>query len=386
MDFFDCACRPCRCQAVSVLNLLHAYGIRERFCGPWKFAENTLWLHGASLGECKVLVDLAKRLHSEFCDAQILITTQKAEIVETLKASLKDDEDCAAWVQVALAPAPFAKTTRKFLSQVKPLALVLCENELWPAYLKECKNAGVKIALVSGRFKNAAPWAMLNAIDFATFQTEGDRERFLQRCNPQNKMQVATISGNWKLLKPLPLPVQGQGDDGASRNGNFFDIAFVSLHFSEWPHVAKLVQNACKEKKRVLIAPRRLEEIPRFEKAAPITVSIVRQFGMLQSILPQCKFAVMGGSFVKQPGIHNFLEPLSFGIPTFVGPFANGETEFVKKLLEKKILTRIPNGAKKLPSPLANPEQITTFLKEETNKVERSYAALVEKLQQWIKL
>lgn len=384
MDFFDCAYRPCRCQAVSVLNLLHAYGIRERFCGPWEFAENTLWLHGASLGECKVLVDLAKRLRSEFCGARILITTQKAEIVETLKASLKDDEDYAAWVQVALAPAPFAKTTRKFLSQVKPVALVLCENELWPAYLKECKNAGVKIALVSGRFKSAAPWAMLNAIDFATFQTEGDRERFLQRCNLQNKMQGATISGNWKLLKPLPLPVQGQGGDGANRNGNFFDIAFVSLHFSEWPHVANLVQNACKENKRVLIAPRRLEEIPRFEKAAPITVSIVRQFGMLQSILPQCKFAVMGGSFVKRPGIHNFLEPLSLGVPTFVGPFANGEEELTKMFLDKKILVRMNSGAVTLPSHFATGKEITKLLKEEQHKVEGGYRQLLQTLKIWM--
>lgn len=364
--------------------------INKRLNGPWlhkpSAIKHCIWLHGASLGECKVLVNVAKRLQGDLNEIQILITTQKAEIIEVLQ-KLSGEK-----IQVAIAPVPLDFAVKKFYDQVKPKALILCENELWPAYLKIAAQKNINVALISGRFKNAAPWARLDAIKFATFQTESDKERFehFKNAPRTNSKQYC----NWKLLSASKSEActSVQKISIATRNTNKnFEAGFLSVHFSEWHAVQNLLDSYSQAGKKILLAPRRLDEAPLFENAigklgASENITILKKFGVLQEYIPQCKFAVMGGSFVKRPGIHNFLEPLSLGVPTFVGPFANGETEFVKKLLEKKILTRIPNGAKKLPSPLANPEQITTFLKEETNKVERSYAALVEKLQQWIKL
>lgn len=363
--------------------------IRKRLNGPWSHKpnanKNCIWLHGASLGECKVLVNVAQRLQRDLSGIQILITTQKAEIIETLKKQAGEK------INVSIAPAPLHFAVKKFYNQVKPKALILCENELWPAYLKIASQKNFNVALISGRFHNAAPWAKLNVIKFSTFQTESDKKRFehFKNSHKTDSQQYC----NWKLLSASKNEACTNAQETSiARNTNKnFEIGFLSVHFSEWNAIQNLVDNYSQAGKKILLAPRRLEEVNLFKNATSkfeghANITILKKFGVFQEYIPQCKYAVMGGSFVKHPGIHNFLEPLALGVPTFVGPFATGETEFVSTLLEQKILTRIPNGAQTLPSPLANFEQITTFLTEEKNKVERSYTALAEKLQQWIKL
>lgn len=358
--------------------MLSRYLLKERLYGPWKITKGlpSLWFHGASLGECKVLVNLVHRLVNEkvLDNSCILITTQKAEIISVLKRMVESLQN----VEIAIAPAPFSFSMKNFCKSVNPAGLVLCENELWPAYLKEVKN----IALVSGRFKNAAPWAKLNALNFATFQTNGDLVRFLKKaCINKN---AYSVSGNWKLLAKDAQKIPGTSQEKTKK----YDVAFLSVHFSEWSAIKNLVENSAKLGQRILLAPRRLEEISLFDSElkkikAEKSIEVVRVFGILQSMLPLCKVAVIGGSFVEKPGIHNFLEPLEMGIPTFVGPYANGENEFVECLLEKRILTRIAAGVQTLPMPLENSERITTFVAEEKKTVELGYAALVAELKKW---
>ena len=61
------------------------FKIKERFCGNFN-TSSVLWLHGASLGECQVLLFLAKRLAREIKNCPpILLTSQKAEVVDFLK-------------------------------------------------------------------------------------------------------------------------------------------------------------------------------------------------------------------------------------------------------------------------------------------------------------
>lgn len=61
------------------------YHINRRLEGPWPEGPY-LWLHGASLGECKVLLNLTKLLRRDIplCP-KILLTTQKVEVVPTLE-------------------------------------------------------------------------------------------------------------------------------------------------------------------------------------------------------------------------------------------------------------------------------------------------------------
>ncbi len=213
------------------------FKIKERFCGNFN-TSSVLWLHGASLGECQVLLFLAKRLTREIKNCPpLLLTSQKAEVVDFLKTKLEG----VSKIQVHIAPAPFYFIVKHFYRQVKPLALILCENELWPAYLalEQERKSDARLALISGRFKrgNFLPKKILppKIFAFADFQTNEDKERFLKKCN----LPFATVNGNWKLLGKKTF---------LENHDKKIDASFLSLHFKELPFLKDLFKNLSKEK------------------------------------------------------------------------------------------------------------------------------------------
>ena len=57
------------------------FHIGDRLNGPWPEGP-FLWMHGASLGECRMLLNLAKFLQEDIAGLpRILITTQKVEVL-----------------------------------------------------------------------------------------------------------------------------------------------------------------------------------------------------------------------------------------------------------------------------------------------------------------
>ena len=83
------------------------FRINERLEGPWPEGP-FLWLHGASLGECKMLLNLAKALQADIPDCpKILITTQKAEVLDHLRETCKA---CEIVMSIAPADTPIMKT------------------------------------------------------------------------------------------------------------------------------------------------------------------------------------------------------------------------------------------------------------------------------------
>ena len=74
------------------------FHIGDRLNGPWPEGP-FLWMHGASLGECRMLLNLAKFLQEDIEGLpRILITTQKVEVLKFLQES-------GSHVESAIAPA-----------------------------------------------------------------------------------------------------------------------------------------------------------------------------------------------------------------------------------------------------------------------------------------
>ena len=143
------------------------YRIEERLSGPWPVGPY-LWLHGASLGECRMLLNLACALREDLVDCpKILITSQKAEVVSYL------NEACAGIANVSIAPADIPSTLDSFVKAVQPLGLVLAENELWPGYLSTLSRISTRknIALVSGRYRRSLPFLDFSGMGIACLQT-----------------------------------------------------------------------------------------------------------------------------------------------------------------------------------------------------------------------
>lgn len=357
------------------------FRIAERLDGDWPEGP-FLWLHGASLGECKMLLRLAEFLQQDIPGCpKILITTQKTEVFDFFK-------NAAPGIAFAMAPADTPASLNKFLSRVKPLGLVLGENELWPGYLTAVKNLSLKpsVAIVSGRFRRALPFLDYSAIGFASMQTGADLAR-LQAAAQGCSLPQAIIGGDWKLLSWA----KSQKEVSAPLNPTI-DTAFLSMHMAEWTSLVRMVKTAIQHNDSVVLMPRRISEAEEFRKALreqdiivtewPLiqkgAVTLVSTFGKTAEILATTKKAVVGGSFSSGLGIHDFWEPLQNGVATCVGPYSKRQKETVCALVREGVLTQLQSTAFFSSRNFPEIGPVKSFLEREREKLVRSYDKFLE--------
>lgn len=364
------------------------FHMNARLQGPWPEGP-FLWLHGASLGECKMLLNLAKFLKEDIENCpRILITTQKVEVLKFLQES-------EAGIEAAMAPADTPAAMTKFISQVKPVGLILGENELWPGYLSSMRKISVhpSVAIVSGRYHNSLPGIDFSAVGYASMQTGADLSRFLNVAS-KSSISKMMIGGDWKLLpwvrskKEVTAPVEPT-----------VNTAFVSMHMAEWASLCRMIVSSIKRQESVVLIPRRLGEVDAFRKALrdqelmvvewPLVqkgaVSMVSKYGQTKDVLATAKTAVVGGSFSRGLGVHDFWEPIQMGVATCIGPFATGHKDSAASLVNEGVLTQLQSTAGYSKRNLPDPRLVSTFLTHERTKITDSYEQLVDFLKNLFK-
>ena len=357
------------------------FHIGDRLNGPWPEGP-FLWMHGASLGECRMLLNLAKFLQEDIAGLpRILITTQKVEVLKFLQES-------GSHVESAIAPADTQATMKAFAKQVKPVALVLAENELWPGYISTMRTLGIKpsVAIVSGRYRSSLPGIDFSPVGFASMQTGGDLSRFMNVASKAN-IENMVIGGDWKIL-----PWVRAGKDVVANENPTIDTVFVSMHMAEWASLCRMVVSSIKRQESVVVIPRRLTEVEAFRKALreqelvvvdwPLvqkgTVSIVTHFGLTKDVFSKARTAIVGGSFSRGIGVHDFWEPLQMGVATCIGPFATGQKENVAALVREGVLTQLMSTAGYSKRNIPDPKLVSTFLTHEKAKIQDSYRQFVD--------
>ena len=364
------------------------YHMRDRLRGPWPKGP-FLWMHGASLGECNMLLNLAKFLKEDLPNCpRLLITTQKIEVLPYLSEFGGDVVSCVAPVDTPL-------TMKHFISSVQPLGLILAENELWPGYLSSMLRISTRpsVAVVSGRFHRALPGIDFSAVGYASMQTGSDLSRFLGVAARANISRMM-IGGDWKLL-----PWVRSGKAVTAPENPTVDTVFVSMHIQEWSSLYQMIVSSIKRQESVVLVPRRLSEVAEFRKLLldqelvvvdwPLVqkgaVSIVNQFGKTKEVFAVAKSAVVGGSFYRSPGVHDFWEPLQQGVATCVGPYVNGQKEAVATLVREGVIAQLQTTAGFSRRNKPDVRLVQTFLAHESAKISDSYQQLIEFLKNLLK-
>ena len=357
------------------------FAISDRLLGPWPEGP-FLWLHGASLGECRMLLNLARFLREDIENCpKILITTQKTEVLKFLKEAGEDICAC-------IAPADTPSTMRSFISKVKPVGLILGENEFWPGYLSNMKRFSKRpsVAVVSGRYRRSIPGVDFSCVGFASMQTGGDLSRFLNVASRANIDQMM-IGGDWKIL-----PWVRSGKSVSAPENPTVDTVFVSMHMAEWASLCRMIVSSIKRQESVVLIPRRLNEVNAFRNVLseqeltvvewPLVqkgaVSIVSRFGLTKDVFAVSRTAIVGGSFCRGLGVHDFWEPLQMGVATCVGPFATGQKDAVASLVNAGVIAQLQSTAGYAKRNLPDPRLVSTFLANERTKVSDSYEHLVK--------
>ena len=352
--------------------------LRERLCygNPQVTSEpetgnaaSAIWMHAASLGECKglgaVAERLSARLESQGLPARFVLTANTVEGRNHLAAHA-----AGRWA-VRLAPLDHPRVVRGFLKAYRVSTLILFEVELWPHFIRETKRAletkrglGTKrpgrVLWISAQCTRSASRlrAVLPRIDWIQAQSEEDA-RALRRLGARPEEGRVETGADLRGLHYLgdllaPAPRQGQRIPWESRAG----IALVSLHADELGAIVPALRKI-PAAIPVFIFPRKLDELPLFAAAleglgfslrsrdadsAPLLLrprlplrQIVDAFGLVDETLRRCRVAVLGGSFAPHGG-HNLWEPLKAGLSMQIGPHHEGQKYLVEKLATAQLL------------------------------------------------
>ncbi|MCX6172593.1 MAG: 3-deoxy-D-manno-octulosonic acid transferase [Flavobacterium sp.] len=307
-------------------------------------SDKTIWFHAASLGEYEQGLPIIEKIKLQFPNHKIVLTFFSPSGYEVRK------NNSIADVCVYL-PLDTKSNAQKFLKLVHPDLVFFIKYEYWPNYLNELKkrsqSIGTSTYLISGIFRENQAFFQwyggfyrnaLKAFDYFFVQNESSK-LLLQKLGFNN----VKISGDTRFDRVVSILERDNSLDFMEQfkrdSSATLGMTKLVVIGSSWPKDESLLVNyinQTNEKVKFIIAPHTIKTDQIQELKNSITkktilfsekentdlsnydVLIVDTIGILTKIYSYADIAYVGGGF-GNPGVHNILEPATFGIPIVVG-------------------------------------------------------------------
>lgn len=299
-----------------------------------KAEDKTIWFHAASLGEYEQGLPVMEQIRAKYSNYKIVLTFFSPSGYEVRKNNTVAD------VTVYL-PLDTAFNAKKFIALTHPELVFFIKYEYWPNYLKVLKQAGIKTYLISGIFREKQAFFKwyggfyrnaLQTFDFFFVQNESSK-KLLQSIGHQN----VKISGDTRFDRVVSILGRDNRLDFIEAFKNDTPTIVIG---SSWPKDESLLVtfiNQCSNEVKFIIAPHNIKAEQIADLKAQITkptvlfsekegkslsdytVFIIDTIGILTKIYSYADIAYVGGGF-GHPGVHNILEPATFGVPIVIGP------------------------------------------------------------------
>lgn len=299
-----------------------------------KPTDKTIWFHAASLGEYEQGLPVIEKIKEHFPSHKIVVTFFSPSGYEVRKNNTVAD------VTVYL-PLDTKKNAQQFLQLVHPELVFFIKYEYWPNYLFELKKSNTKTYLVSGILRPNQlffKWYggfyrdALDAFTYFFVQNETSK-KLLQQLGKTN----VAVSGDTRFDRVATILEKDNSLDFIS---DFKDNKLTIVVGSSWPKDEDLIMNFINSNTfdvKFIIAPHNIkeEQIQQLKNSitkktvlfsqkegkqlADFDVFIIDTIGILTKIYSYADIAYVGGGF-GNPGVHNVLEPATFGVPILIGP------------------------------------------------------------------
>jgi 3-deoxy-D-manno-octulosonic-acid transferase len=300
--------------------------------------DKTIWFHAASLGEYEQGLPVMERMKSRFPNHLIVLTFFSPSGYEVRKNNTIAD------VTVYL-PLDTQSNVDQFLKIVRPDMVFFIKYEYWPNYLNALHNKEIPTYLISGIFREKQvffKWyggfyrKAMDAFEHFFVQNSSSKELLLQL----GKTNV-TVSGDTRFDRVAAILNQNNELDFIKEFKNNNLTVVVG---SSWPKDETLLVNYINSSNNVkfIIAPHNInkDQIANLKnqiskktilfssvnfdeigtsKLADYEVFIIDTIGILTKIYSYADLVYVGGGF-GNPGVHNILEPATFGVPIIIGP------------------------------------------------------------------
>ncbi len=303
-----------------------------------KAYDKTIWFHAASLGEYEQGLPVMERMKSRFPNHLIVLTFFSPSGYEVRKNNTIAD------VTVYL-PLDTQSNVEKFMGIVQPDMAFFIKYEYWPNYLNALKNRETPTYLISGIFREDQlffKWYggfyrnALNAFEHFFVQNSKSKDLLLKL----GKSNV-TVSGDTRFDRVASILNR---DNVLEFIEEFKNNSLTIVVGSSWPKDESLLVLYINSSENVkfIIAPHNIktEQIQALKNSiskktilfsevdltssnpinlAHFDVFIIDTIGILTKIYSYADIAYVGGGF-GNPGVHNILEPATFGVPIVIGP------------------------------------------------------------------
>src|SRR5258705_3113399 len=336
-----------RCLLDAIRHGKFVAGFRERFgsLSPFrKDGRTVVWIHCVSVGETQAARPLVQGIRARFPDSLIAISTITLTGQNLAREIFKDDV-----AKVFYFPFDWRWVVRRTLKAINPDTVLVMESELWPGFLRECKEQQIPVALVNGRLSAQSfrryrmirrfMARVLSSLSLAIMQTEADAERLQALGMDAGKTYVFGSmkfdAGTMPETDSLTIAFRDRFNLGASPL-----ILAASTHEPEEVLILNSfiqVTERSETKPRLMIAPRhpeRFAEVADLLKTAGLRwvrrtatpeasdgqadVILLDSIGELRSVYSLASIVFVGGSIAKTGG-HNVIEPAAVGAPVIVG-------------------------------------------------------------------
>ncbi|MWB95313.1 3-deoxy-D-manno-octulosonic acid transferase [Flavobacterium sp. GA093] len=309
-----------------------------------KPSDKTIWFHSASLGEYEQGLPVIEKIKEKYPSHKIIVTFFSPSGYEVRKNNTVAD------VTVYL-PLDSKSNAKKFLKLVHPEMVFFIKYEFWLNYLSELKNLKTPTYLISGIFRDKQMFFKWYG-GFYRKALETFTYFFVQNESSKQKIEAigfhnVIVSGDTRFDRVAAILKR---DNTVDFIESFKNNQTTIIIGSSWPKDEVLLIeyiNQAPENVKFIIAPHNIKPEQILNLKSQITkptvlfsekenknltdynVFIIDTVGLLTKIYSYGTFAYVGGGF-GNPGIHNILEPATFGIPIVIGPNYSNFAEAVE--------------------------------------------------------
>lgn len=290
-----------------------------------------IWFHVASLGEYEQGLPVMEEIKVKYPEYKLLLTFFSPSGFEIRKNNKIAD------ITIYL-PLDTKQNVKRFLDLIQPKMVFFIKYEFWPNYLYELKNRNIPTYLISGIFRknqlffkwyggfyrkalqsfnhffvqNDASAQLLKSINFNNATVNGDTRfdrvaQIVERAQPldfitefKNNTTTIVIGSSWIDDENVYLPY-------LNNNNVKFIIAPHNIKEEE---ITRLINKI--DKKTVRYNNYKTEDLKDAD------VFVIDTIGILTQIYAYADIAYVGGGF--KTGLHNILEPATYGTPVVIGP------------------------------------------------------------------
>ena len=305
-----------------------------------KVSDKVIWFHAASLGEYEQGLPVMEAMKEKYPNHKIVVSFFSPSGYEVRKNNTVTDA-------TVYLPLDTKANAIKFIKAVHPEMVFFIKYEYWPNYLNQLKKQNIPTYLVSGIFrKNQAFFKWYggfyrNALTTFThfFVQNNTSKELVQKLGFNN----VTVSGDTRFDRVVAILNRDNRLDFIEQftknSSTALGVTTVVIG-SSWPKDEELLVdyiNQSADDVKFIIAPHNIKQEQISNLKSQITkktvlfsekenqdlseynVFIIDTIGILTKIYSYADIAYVGGGF-GNPGVHNLLEPATFGVPIILGP------------------------------------------------------------------